>query len=102
MTKLKMTLQEFADRYGLPLEIGGIPGPWGEIILAHAGWTHFGSGVGYQKFNPVTQAEDTIKTIGLPYIPPPEPNRERVGLGFSLMGLHGPQSVVPTDAAKVA
>jgi hypothetical protein len=69
-----MTLQQFADRYGLPVEGNAIRGPRGQIILAYAGWSYFCFGIGSQKFNPVTRAEEAIHAIGLSYTPPQEPN----------------------------
>jgi hypothetical protein len=67
VSKGKMNLQEFADRHGLQVKNGVIKGPRGEIFQAYAGWSYFQPGIGYQKFNPVTQAKRAIEAIGFEY-----------------------------------
>jgi hypothetical protein len=73
MSKGKINLQQFADRYGLKVENYFIRGPQGEIFQAYAGWSYFRRDTGQHKFNPVTQAKQAIEAIGLPYTPPPKP-----------------------------
>jgi len=74
MTKSKMNLQQFADRYGLEIMVFTVEGPHGELHQDGLGqWVYFRRGIGYRKFNPVTQAKQAIEAIGLQYTPPPKP-----------------------------
>jgi hypothetical protein len=68
VSKEKMNLQQFADRHGLQVDHDIIRGPRGEIFQAYAGWSYFQPGIGYQKFNPVTQAKRAIEAIGFEYM----------------------------------
>jgi hypothetical protein len=73
MSKGKMNLQQFADRYGLQAKNYAIQGPRGQIEQFHAGWFYFRRDIGYRKFNPNTQAQRAIEAIGLQYTPPSKP-----------------------------
>lgn len=68
-----MNLQQFAERHGLDVKNYAIRGPHGEIIQAYAGWRYFRRGIGYRKFNPISQAKQAIEAIGLQYTAPPKP-----------------------------
>lgn len=76
MSKIKLNLQEFADRHGLHVERYAIRGPHGQIHEAYAGWFYFQPSTGYRKFNPVTQAKVAIEAIGFQYTAPPGPIKE--------------------------
>ena len=57
MSKEKMNLQRFAERYALHANNYAIQGPQGEISEASAERFLFRRGTAYRKFNSVTQAK---------------------------------------------
>jgi hypothetical protein len=67
MNKGKMTLQQFADQYGLKVRNGVIHGPGGEILHKFNGWFYWRRSRGFQRFLPSIQAQEAIEAIGLPY-----------------------------------
>jgi hypothetical protein len=78
MSKIKMNLQQFADRHGLQVKDYAIRGPHGKIFQGFGELFYIQAGTDYDKSNRVTHANQAIETIGLECLAPPKPiNKDR-------------------------
>jgi hypothetical protein len=78
MSKIKMNLQQFADRHGLQVKDYAIRGPHGKIFQGFGKLFYIQAGTDYDNPNRVTHANQAIETIGIECLAPPKPiNKDR-------------------------
>jgi len=103
MGKIKMNLQQFADRHGLQVKNYDVRGPLGQIYQAgDLNFYYFTPHSGTHKFSPKVDAELAIEAIGLQYTPPPKKDRRAFLIVKKAAGGYAADKAGPFKTREVA